>query len=173
MNTEALRELVEEIPDFPEPGILFRDITPILSTPPALRAVVEHMADAVNRHAPDGIVAIESRGFLLGSALALHMHLPLLLVRKPGKLPRPTRRASYELEYGEDALEVHVDDVRPGHRYAVVDDLIATGGTCLASIELLRQHNADVAVAAFLIELSTLGGRHRLDTPVASVLLYN
>lgn len=169
MDIQTLRGLIAEIPDFPEPGILFRDITPVLADPAALRAVVEHMANAVRPHTPDGIVAIESRGFLLGSALALHMQLPLLLVRKPGKLPRLTQRASYALEYGEDALELHVEDVQPGHRYAVIDDLIATGGTCRATIDLLRGQEAHVAVAAFLIELSTLGGRSRLEIGRAHV----
>ncbi len=173
MDIQTIRALIHEIPDFPQPGILFRDITPVLADPRALRATVTHMAEALAPHRPEGIVAIESRGFLLGSALAMHMDLPLVLVRKPGKLPRPTQRVSYELEYGSDALEVHVDDVRADTRYAVVDDLIATGGTCRAAIELLRQRNAEVAVVGFLIELEALGGRARLDAPVTSLLLYS
>lgn len=173
MNIEEIRALIHEIPDFPEPGILFRDMTPVLKNPKALRATVTHMARTLARHAPDGIVAIESRGFLLGSALALQLDLPLVLVRKPGKLPKATRQASYQLEYGSDALEIHLDDAEAGHRYAIVDDLIATGGTCQATMELLRGLGAEVAVASFLMELGGLGGRQRLDAPVESLLLYN
>lgn len=173
MTPDEIRDLIQDIPDFPQPGILFRDITPVLRQPAALRAVVRHLGDRVAAHQAEGIVAIESRGFLLGSALALHLDLPLILVRKPGKLPRPTRQASYQLEYGSDTLEIHLEDTRPQTRYAIVDDLIATGGTCSATIDLLRQQGAEVAVAAFLIELAGLGGRERLDAPVASLLLYN
>jgi len=156
---ETLYDLVRDVPDFPKPGILFRDITPVLLRPDALadavrRIVAPFRSDGVNK-----VVAVESRGFVLGAPSALALSAGLVLVRKPGKLPRGTRRESYELEYGSDALEVHVDALSPGDRALVVDDVLATGGTAAATARLVEKAGAELVGLSFLIELAELGGR--------------
>lgn len=171
--TRLISTLVRDVPDYPQAGVVFKDITPLLAEPRAFRAAVDHMAGAVRDMNADAMVAIESRGFLLGAALAVASNLPLLIVRKPGKLPWKTAEVSYALEYGTDRLQIHADAIRPGLRYAIVDDVLATGGTAAAATQLVRQLGGQVAGCSFLIELGFLGGRERLgDQRVETVLRY-
>jgi adenine phosphoribosyltransferase len=166
-----LGRFIRDVPDFPRQGIVFKDITPLLADPGALAAALERMAAPLTR--PEAVVAIESRGFVFGTALALRWQVPLVLARKPGKLPARTVRESYALEYGEDSLEMHADALRPGQGVVIVDDLLATGGTALATAHLVEQLGARVQSVAFLVELVGLGGRERLaGYPVHSVLRY-
>lgn len=166
METERLRMDVEaavrSIPDFPKPGILFRDITTVLQDGPLFQRVCAHLAALVRDARCDGVAGIESRGFVFAAPVAASLGLPLALIRKPGKLPWRVRRESYALEYGTDAIEMHEDAVHPGERVALVDDLLATGGTAEAAVRLIRALGADVALCAFLVELKDLGGRARL-----------
>ena len=160
---------IREVPDFPKQGILFKDIMPLLRSPEAYRAAIEALAARVTR--PDAVVAIESRGFLFGAPLALHWNVPLVPARKFGKLPGRTVRQVYSLEYGEDTLELPADSLQRGWKTVVVDDLLATGGTALATVKLVRQLDADVAAALFLIELDGLGGRSKLEPVLSHALL--
>jgi adenine phosphoribosyltransferase len=155
------RELIRAIPDFPKPGILFRDITPLLLDAPAFRETVEAICAPYLKRV-DVIVGIESRGFIIGSAVAYHLGAGLALVRKPGKLPAKTFEARYELEYGTDGLQIHQDAFRHGSRVLIVDDLLATGGTAAATVELVQKTGGEVIACAFVIELAALGGRNRL-----------
>jgi len=157
-----LRSLVRDVPDFPRPGILFRDITPLLRDARALRSVVERLAEHFAGREVAAVAGIESRGFIFGSALALELDAGFVPIRKLGKLPAETVGRAYALEYGEAHLEVHRDAVSPGERVLLVDDLLATGGTAGAALELLREVGAEVVAAAFLIELTELGGRAHL-----------
>lgn len=166
-----LRRLVREIPDFPKPGILFRDVTPLLADPRGLSEAVDAMAEPFRGAGVERVLGIESRGFLLGAPVALALGAGLVIVRKPGKLPWQTVSASYDLEYGSDTVEMHVDAVSPGQRVLIVDDLIATGGTAAAAVDLARGAKADLVGCAFLIELSALGGRARLDVPAVHAVL--
>jgi adenine phosphoribosyltransferase len=166
-----LRRFVRDVPDFPRQGIIFKDITPLLKDAEALAAAVERMSQRIAR--PDVVVAIESRGFVFGTALALRWEVPLVLARKFGKLPGKTVRQVYALEYGEDTLEIHADALQPGQQVAIVDDLLATGGTALATVRLVEQLKAKVLGIVFLIELIGLGGRERLQgVAVESLLRY-
>ena len=167
-----LASRIRDIPDFPKPGILFRDITPLLLDPKAFRAATEAMAEPFRDVAVDRVLAIESRGFLFGAPIAQQLGVGLGLVRKRGKLPYDTLEARYELEYGVDTVEMHVDALASGQRVLLVDDLIATGGTAAAAVDLARQAGAEVVGASFLIELVALGGRARLDTRCHTVLQY-
>lgn len=170
---ELVRARIRDVPDFPKPGILFRDITPLLGDPVAFRAAIELFADAVRDLHVETIVAIESRGFLFGAPLAFELGAGLVPVRKPGKLPYAKRRVEYALEYGTDALEMHEDAIRPGARVLVVDDVIATGGTAKAAAELVRQAGGEPLGCGFFVELGFLGGRERLaPLEVRSVLTY-
>lgn len=170
--TLDLREWIRDVPDFPRPGIVFKDITPLLAEPRAFAHAIERMAARVTP--PDVVVAIESRGFLFGAGLALRWHVPLVPARKPGKLPRTTVRESYALEYGEDALELHSDALHPGSRVVVVDDLLATGGTAGAVTRLVERMGAEVSALLFLIELRGLGGREKLaDHPVEALIEFD
>ena len=167
-----LSRYIRDVPDFPRKGILFKDITPMLSDPAALAEAVRALAARVER--PDAVVAIESRGFVFGTGLALHWGVPLVPARKFGKLPGATVRAVYSLEYGEDTLELHRDALRAGQRVAIVDDLLATGGTAAATAGLIEQLEAQVAGLLFVVELKGLGGRDRLAAyPVESLLEYD
>ena len=172
MDARALAKKVRDIPDFPKPGILFRDITPLLLDPKAFQAAIEAMAKPFRERGVERLLAIESRGFLFGAPLAQVLGVGLGLVRKQGKLPYDTHEARYELEYGVDAVEMHVDAVARGQRVLIVDDLIATGGTAAAAVQLARKAGAEVVGASFLIELTALGGRARLDTSCHAVLRY-
>ena len=172
-DASDLRRLIRDVPDFPKPGILFRDVTPLLADPQAFRRAVDAVAAPFRDARVDRVIGIESRGFLLGAPVALALGAGLVIVRKPGKLPWKTVRASYSLEYGEDSVEMHVDSIRQGQRVLVVDDLVATGGTAAAAVQLARQAGAEVVGASFLIELRFLEGRKRLEgIPIHAVLEY-
>jgi adenine phosphoribosyltransferase len=155
-----LRRHIRDVPDFPRPGILFKDITPLLLDPAALADSIDQLAARAQR--PDAVVAIESRGFVFGTGLALRWQVPFVPARKFGKLPGRTVQQKYALEYGDDTLELHADALRRGQRVVIVDDLLATGGTALASVRLVEQLGAEVQALLFLIELTGLGGREKL-----------
>jgi adenine phosphoribosyltransferase len=162
LRCERLRQLVRDVPDFPNPGIVFKDITPVLANPAAFHDAVEIMAEAYRDAAIDAVLGIESRGFMFAAPLALRLSAAFVPVRKPGKLPRATDRVDYALEYGTDALEMHKDALEFGARVIVVDDVIATGGTAAAAAQLARQRGAVVLGAAFFLELSFLQGARKL-----------
>jgi adenine phosphoribosyltransferase len=167
----ALRALIRDIPDFPQAGIVFKDITPLMADPAGLRLAVQGLAKYAGPLKPDCVIAAEARGFLLGPALALELGAGFVLARKPGKLPYETVSAEYLLEYGSDQLELHSDAIGPGARVLVHDDLLATGGTAAALCELVEQLGGDVVGCGFLIELANLGGRERLAPHEAHTLL--
>ena len=173
MTLQEIKAFIKDVPDFPKPGIVFKDITPLLANPGAFRAAVDGLAERVAGSRADGLLAIESRGFIFGAALAQTLALPLQLVRKRGKLPRKSISMRYELEYGFDHLEVHEDAIEPGRRYLIVDDVIATGGTAAAVAQLVAAQRATVAACLVLIELSFLNGRAKLGAvPVVSLITY-
>ncbi len=157
-----LAERIRDVPDFPIPGILFRDITPLLRDPAALREAVGAMSDPWQSRGVDLVVAMEARGFMFGAAMAIRLNAGFVPVRKEGKLPWRTRSVRYTLEYREDVLHVHEDAVVPGQRVLVVDDVIATGGTAKAVVELVEQLGGEVVGVQFLVELAELGGRDLL-----------
>ena len=169
-----IRSRVRDIPDFPKPGILFRDITTVLMDAEAWGITVDRMCDLVRRWDADVIVGIESRGFILGAAMAYVLDTGFVPARKAGKLPAAVHTVEYELEYGTDALEIHTDAIGPGHRAVIVDDLLATGGTAAAAVDLVQTCGGEVAGLAVLIELLDLDGRDNLDedVPVAALLSY-
>jgi len=168
-----LRSRVRDIPDFPKPGILFRDLTPLMADGAALRGTLALLAERLAPHRPEVILAVESRGFIFGAPVAAALGIGFVPVRKPGKLPFRIARRSYALEYGTDTLEMHADAVVAGARVAIVDDLLATGGTAQATAELARELGAEVAVAAFVVELALLKGRERLgEARVESLIVY-
>jgi adenine phosphoribosyltransferase len=167
-----IRTRIRDIPDFPKPGIVFKDITPLLADGPAFRAMVDAFVDRY-RGRVDMVLGIESRGFLIGAAVAYGLGTGIAIVRKPGKLPSQTYAARYDLEYGSDALEIHHDALGDHHRVLIIDDLLATGGTASAAIELVRRCGGRGVACAFVIELAFLGGRARLgDTEVFSLVTY-
>jgi adenine phosphoribosyltransferase len=166
-----LAPYVRDIPDFPRPGIVFKDITPVLASPVALDAAVRGLAEWARPRAVDLVIGAEARGFLLGPALARELGAGFVLARKPGKLPRETVSAEYMLEYGTDVLELHSDAIHAGSRVLVHDDLLATGGTACATCELVEQLGGIVVGCAFLIELGFLGGRARLEPRDAHALV--
>ena len=166
-----LRAFIRDIPDFPEPGIVFKDITPLLLDPRALDDAVDGLARLTEPLNVDFVVAPEARGFILGAALARQLHAGFVPARRPGKLPHETVSAEYALEYGINALEVHADAIAGGARVLVHDDLLATGGTAAALCELIERLGAEVAGCAFLIELGFLGGRERLAPRHVSALV--
>jgi adenine phosphoribosyltransferase len=170
-TTAELRALIRDIPDFPTPGVLFKDITPLLADPAALQQAVSALADHARELDVECVLAAEARGFLLGPALALELGAGFALARKPGKLPYETVSAEYELEYGEGRLELHSDALRPGMRVLVHDDLLATGGTARALCELVGEVGGEVVGCSFLIELAFLNGRERLAPHEAHALL--
>ncbi|OIO75005.1 MAG: adenine phosphoribosyltransferase [Zetaproteobacteria bacterium CG1_02_53_45] len=155
------QDFIRDVPDFPKPGILFKDITPMLADGQSFAAVIEEMAALVGPEV-DTIVGVESRGFIFGAALAQKLGLGLVTVRKPGKLPAQTHSVEYELEYGMDRLEIHRDALSAGHHVVIVDDLLATGGTASATVELAHKLGATVAACLFVIELDFLQGRKAL-----------
>jgi adenine phosphoribosyltransferase len=168
---ELLTALVRDVPDYPSPGILFKDITPVLADPGAFAAVVDAL---VEQHAPgsvDKVVGIEARGFILAAPVAYHLRAGFVPMRKKGKLPYETFQSSYALEYGNATIEVHRDAFRPGERVLVVDDVLATGGTAAAAMDLIEQCGARLAGLSFLLELSALGGRQKLPTAAIHTLL--
>ena len=157
-----LTDYIREVRDFPKPGILFRDITPLLGNPAAFRQSIKLMADHYRAAGIDVVAAAEARGFIFAAPLALELNAGFVPVRKPGKLPFDTRAFHYELEYGTDTLEVHTDGIKPGNNVLLVDDLLATGGTIEACCRLVEQSGAKVAGCAFLIDLKGLGGAKRI-----------
>lgn len=170
---DVLRRHIRDVPDFPKPGILFKDISPLLASPSGLALAVEMMVQPFRGRAIDVVVGAESRGFIFGTALAASLSAGFVPVRKPGKLPWKTIRRSYDLEYGQDSLEIHADALRNGQRVLLVDDLLATGGTLAACHELVREWDVDIIGISVLIELAELGGRRRLPPgPVHTVLKY-
>ena len=173
MLSERIRSLIVDVPDFPKPGVVFKDITPVFADGPTNRALADFFADRYRPHGLDAVVAIESRGFLVGALIAASLGIGLILVRKPNKLPRATHALSYDLEYGQDTLEIHQDAVHDGMKVVVVDDLLATGGTARATCDLVQKNGASVLEASFLVELGFLSGRDRLgDIASFSVLTY-
>ena len=170
---EAMKQRIRHVPDFPKPGILFYDVTTLMKDPHGFRMAVDAMADPHRDAKLDVIVGIESRGFIFGSAIADRLKTGFVPVRKLGKLPSMTRRATYALEYGTDSLEIHEDAVLRGQRVLIVDDLLATGGTAAATVGLVRGLGADVTGVQFLIELVALNGREKLKGEhVNAVLAY-
>ena len=171
LDTAALVALVRAVPDFPQPGIIFRDITPLLGNGAALRSAVDALAGLYQEI--DSVIGIESRGFILGAPVAYALGVGMVPVRKLGRLPRPTERADYALEYGTNTVEIHSDALRAGERVLIIDDVLATGGTAAATAELVERLGGQVAGIAVLIELSDLGGRERLaGYHVTSLLRY-
>lgn len=170
-DVESLARIVKDVPDFPKPGIVFKDITPLLASPAALSLAVEFLTQPFRDQSVAVVVGAESRGFIFGTAVARNLSAGFVPIRKPGKLPRRTRRAEYDLEYGTDALEIHEDAIRPGTRVLLIDDLLATGGTMAACCELVKSLGGEIVGAAFLIELCFLRGREKLrGIPVYSVI---
>jgi adenine phosphoribosyltransferase len=168
-----LQARIRAVPDFPKPGILFRDITPLLGDPATLRLAVDALAAPYQRQRIDHIVGIESRGFIFGVPLAYMLGIGFIPVRKIGKLPARTVSVEYALEYGTAAVEVHADAVQPGQRVVIVDDLLATGGTAAATVALMRQIGAEVVGLAFVIELAVLAGRDQLPgQPIHTLVRY-
>ena len=163
MTPDEIKSLIKDVPDFPKPGILFKDITPLLADARAFSGIIDHLAALSSKYSADGILAIESRGFIFGAALADRARLPLHLVRKRGKLPRATVSVEYALEYGSDHVEMHADAVTKGGRYLIVDDVIATGGTAAAVAKLVGKQGGEVAACLFVLELGFLEGRTRLN----------
>ena len=163
MKADQLRRYIRDVPDFPKPGIVFRDVTPLLLEPAALEGAIEALTAPFRDQRVDRVLGIESRGFLLGVPVALALGVGVGLVRKAGKLPYQTHRASYELEYGTDTVEMHSDAVRPGQRVLLVDDVLATGGTMAACAELVEKLGGVVVACVFLMELTFLEGRSRLE----------
>jgi adenine phosphoribosyltransferase len=168
-----LKDHIRSIPDFPKPGILFYDISTLLAHPQAWQATVERLAEAVRPQRPDLLVGIESRGFLVAAPLAYALGSGFAMVRKRGKLPGKTAQLTYDLEYGTDTIEIQEDAIAPGQRVLVVDDLLATGGTFSAAINLVTQQGGTVIGAACIIELSFLNGRDRLPVPVTAMVSYD
>lgn len=166
-----LRRYIRDVPDFPKPGILFRDVTPLIGDRHALPAAVRALAAPFRGDGIEQVLGIESRGFVLGAPVAIELGAGFTLVRKQGKLPWKTQRVTYDLEYGTDTVEMHSDAVKPGQKVLIVDDLIATGGTAGAAVRLARQAGAEVVGCAFLIELTGLTGRPRLGIDRVHVLL--
>jgi len=173
MPVTDLKAHIRSVPDFPKPGILFYDIGTLLAHGPAWRETVAQMTESIRVEKPDVLLGIESRGFLVAAPLAAAMGIGVVMVRKKGKLPGKTVAHSYALEYGTDTIEIQEGILLPGQNVVVIDDLLATGGTALAAITLARQMGAVVSKAAFIIELSFLNGRSKLDVPVSSLVTYD
>jgi adenine phosphoribosyltransferase len=168
-----LRAHIRDVPDFPKPGIIFKDITPLLGHPLALTQVVMELAAPYRGAGITKVVGIESRGFIFAAPVAMQLGAGFVPIRKPGKLPWKSRSQAYGLEYGKDVIEIHEDAVGPGDRVLVVDDVLATGGTASAAISLVRALGAEVRAASFVIDLAFLGGAKKLGVPVSAVLTYS
>ncbi len=166
-----LKHFIRDIPDFPEPGILFRDITPLLANPVAMANVLDQLTAWVEVRRPEAIIGIESRGFIIGMPIAARLGLPFVPVRKPGKLPGQRMSVEYSLEYGAGQLDIHADALAPGQRAVIIDDLLATGGTAQAACKLVELLGAEVVGVLFLIELQALGGRAQLASYDAHALI--
>lgn len=177
MNTalsEQLRQAIRNVPDFPKPGILFKDITPVLADPTLLKAVINGFVEECKGKGVQKVAGIDARGFLFGVAVALELNVGFVPVRKKGKLPYKTTSLKYTLEYGEAEIEIHTDAINPGEKVVIIDDLLATGGTAGAAVKLIKKMGAEVVQAQFLIELGFLNGRAALeDTPVLSLVRFD
>ena len=170
---EELKQTIRDIPDFPKPGINFKDITTLLQDRVAFRTMVDRFNEAYANHDIDLVAGIEARGFLFAPTLAYHLNAGVIPLRKPSKLPGKTTRVEYDLEYGTDALEVHTDAIKPGDRVLVVDDLLATGGSADAACQLVEKSGGEVVAVGFLVELAFLNGRSKLNRyDVFSMLIY-
>lgn len=169
-----LKELIRDIPDFPKPGITFRDITTLLRHREGLRHVIDLMTEKCAAYTPDYVLGMESRGFILGTPVAYNLGVGFVPVRKPGKLPAPVHTVEYDLEYGSDRLEIHQDALHPGSRVLIVDDLIATGGTASATAELVQRAQCEIVAFGFVVELLDLKGRQVLPggVPVVTLVEY-
>lgn len=174
LETTDLRALIRDVPDFPKPGIVFKDITPLLQCPAGLSLAVEYLTQPFRHGRVDVVAGAESRGFIFGTAVARNLSSGFVPIRKPGRLPHHTRTETYELEYGSDQLEIHEDAVGEGTRVLMVDDLLATGGTMAACCRLVESLGGEIVGCAFLIELAFLNGRrHLLEYPVHSIITYD
>ncbi|MEU6993425.1 adenine phosphoribosyltransferase [Streptomyces sp. NPDC046465] len=169
--TELLLSRIRDVPDYPVPGVMFKDITPLLADPAAFSALTDTLAELSVRHGATKIVGLEARGFILGAPVALRAGLGFIPVRKAGKLPGATLKQSYDLEYGSAEIEVHAEDLAAGDRVMVIDDVLATGGTAEAALRLIRRAGAEAAGVAVLMELAALGGRQRLRAPLDGAAL--
>ena len=173
ITTAEIEQAIRTIPDFPKPGILFKDITPVLADPRLFAGVIELLTANYKPGSIDAVVGIDARGFILAAAAALHLKTGFVPVRKKGKLPFETFEESYELEYGSNTVAIHIDAVKPGARVLLIDDLLATGGTAAAAISLLQKIGANILEANFLIELSFIPGRKKLgNVPIHSLVVY-
>ena len=168
MTLEQIRGLIRDVPDFPKKGILFKDITPVLADGLAFSKLADHLSEMVP-HKATKLAVIESRGFLIGSAVAMKLGLGVVLIRKPGKLPHATLTHSYDLEYGKDSLQIHVDSLTAGDRVCILDDVLATGGTAQAAEVLCKETGAEVVGHVFMMELGFLKGREKLKSSVQSL----
>ena len=168
-----LKDYIRSVPDFPKPGILFYDISTLLQHAGAWQATVDQLTEEIAPYKPDRLIGIESRGFLVASPLALRLGIGFTMVRKKDKLPGKTVSHTYDLEYGSDTIEIQANALHEGQKVVLLDDLLATGGTAAAAVELLRGVGADVVASAFIIELKFLAGRDRLDVPVHSLIGYD
>ena len=169
-----LRQFIRSVPDFPKPGIVFRDITPLLANPAALDQAVAQLAEPYRQRNIDIVAAVESRGFIFGAAVARELRAGFVPIRKPGKLPAATASATYQLEYGSDTIEIHTDAISPGQRVLLVDDLLATGGTMAAACQLVQNLGGQIVAVAFLIELAFLHGRKKLgDHDILTLITYD
>ena len=173
MSLESLKKAIRDVPDFPKPGIIFKDITPLISDGKLFREAIDLMAKPYLAHPPVKVVCIDARGFIFGAALAHKLGAGVVPVRKAGKLPHRTKRASFDLEYGSATVEIHEDGVSPGERVLIVDDLLATGGTLRAAIDLVRHAQGEIIGVCVAIELDFLKGREKIrDLPVHSLIHY-
>jgi adenine phosphoribosyltransferase len=172
MSIEKISAAIRDIPDFPKPGIIFKDITPVLSDAELLVEIVDHFAEHYSDKRPDYVAGIESRGFIFGTALAIKLGCGFIPIRKKGKLPYKTFESSYELEYGTATIEIHADALKKGDKIVIVDDLLATGGTVGAAIELVEKFDVEILGVEFLLELAFLEGRKKLTVnPVNSLIV--
>ena len=169
---EILKSKIRDIQDFPKKGILFKDLTPLLSDPLSFRRSVDMLAERYISKKIDLVVGVEARGFIIGSALAYRLGAGVILIRKPGKLPYKTHHTIYELEYGTDQLEIHQDAIHPGQKVVIADDLLATGGTMKAAIDLVAKLEGDIVECSFMVELGFLNGRAKLNQPVYSLMQF-
>jgi adenine phosphoribosyltransferase len=170
---DQVRQAIRDVPDFPKPGIIFKDITPVLADPALFGFVIDALAEACRGLKPAKVVGIDARGFIFGAAAAARLGTGFVPVRKRGKLPYQTRSVAYSLEYGEAVVEMHTDALKPGERVVLIDDLLATGGTSGAAVELIRQAGGDPVAALFFIELSFLSGRKHLGSvPTQSLIIF-
>jgi len=170
---QVIQDAIRDVKDFPKPGIIFKDITPMLSDPVVFQRAVELLCETAQGQKIDKVVGIDARGFILGAPVALRLNAGFIPIRKQGKLPWHTYAESYALEYGEDTIEIHQDAIRPGDKVLLIDDLLATGGTAAAAVKLLQKLQADIISISFLIELTFLNGRKKISSNhIQSIINY-